>query len=97
LTVLSGEAVVNRSSASNNGNDGILVFADVTLESSVIRGDDVGFLVTGGGILRVSNSVVTRNSFGIDNNGGAVLTRQNNTVSGNGTDVIGALTPLGGV
>jgi hypothetical protein len=40
---------------------------------------------------------VTRNSFGIDNNGGAVLTRQNNTVSGNGTDVIGALTPLGGV
>jgi hypothetical protein len=41
---------------------------------------------------------VTQNTTGITNGlHGTVFTRRNNTVSGNGTDVVGTLTPLGGV
>jgi hypothetical protein len=69
---------------------------NLTLESSVLRGNGVGLYVTGG-IARISNSVVTQNTTGIEIDDGTVLTRRNNTVSGNGTDVVGTLTPLGGI
>jgi hypothetical protein len=62
-----------------------------------MRGNGTGLGVASGSA-RISNSVMTQNSdFGIFNPTGTVLTRQNNTVSGNGADVSGTLTPLGGV
>jgi hypothetical protein len=102
LLIQGGEAVIDRALVSGNGVGfaGITVGdgSNVTLESSVMRGNGAGLLAFNASTVRISNSVVTQNSgSGISNSGATVLTRQNNTVSGNGTDVFGTLTPLGGV
>jgi hypothetical protein len=76
----------------------------MTLESSVARGNGrAGLALFGAGsTARLSNSVVTENGKGVSTDtGSTLLTRKNNTVSGNGDgpedNVVGALTPLGGV
>jgi hypothetical protein len=62
------------------------------------RNGGAGVDVTNTGTVRLSNSALIENGVGISSSGSStVLTRQNNTVSGNGNDVSGPLTPLGGV
>jgi hypothetical protein len=101
IVVRGAYVTVTSTVAALNGSGGITVGplgedrGDLTLESSVLRGNGTG-LYAGGCCARISNSVVTQNTTGIAG-GGKVFTRQNNTVSGNGTDVVGTLTPLGGV
>jgi len=79
-----------------NGSTGIFVVSGSTLamESSLAHGNGDGLFVANGSTARISNSTFTNNTTGI-NNGGTVETRQNNTVRGNTTNVVGALTPLG--
>jgi hypothetical protein len=79
-----------------NGSTGIFVVAGSTLamESSLAHGNGDGLFVANGSTARISNSTFTNNTTGI-NNSGTVETRQNNTVRGNTTNVVGALTPLG--
>jgi hypothetical protein len=70
----------------------------MTLDTVTSRGNNFeGLFVGAGSIAVISNSVVTHNDTGIENNS-TLLTRQNNTVSGNTNNFNGnALTPLGGV
>ncbi|MGH6926562.1 MAG: right-handed parallel beta-helix repeat-containing protein [Propylenella sp.] len=98
-----GSANVTTTSAVANQASGYLVgiAGQMALERSVARGNAAsGLLVLAGAgnVGIASNSVFTNNAVGLRNNGGgAVLrTRQNNTVSGNTTNTIGALTPLAG-
>jgi hypothetical protein len=94
-------ATVTRSLASGNRQIGYAAqgaSAQITVDSSTARGQSSAGLIVVSATARVSNSVFTDNGFGIGNSGGTVLTRQNNTVSGNTIqDLVGALTPLGGV
>jgi hypothetical protein len=99
VQILSGRAVISRSTASGNGARGIDVGTDgfVSVDSSVAVQSGIGLRVQVGGNAVISNSTFTRNNFGISNNG-TVSTRQNNTVSANVTNLSGnALVPIGGV
>jgi hypothetical protein len=93
----SGTANIAWTTAANNGVDGYVVGpgSQMTLESSVARGNSAGIFVNG--LARISNSVFTNNTTGIQNNSGTVLTRRNNTVSGNTTETSGTLTTLAGI
>ncbi len=100
LWVDGGTANVTWTTAANNSGAGYAVggAGELTLESSVARGNAngsnaQGLFVSSTGTARISNSVFTNNDVGIHNNG-TLLTRQNNTVSGNGTDLIGPPTTL---
>ena len=46
------------------------------------------------GIVRLSDSIVTGNTIGLQVGLGAIFSRENNTIAGNGTDVDGVLSPL---
>ncbi len=89
-------AVTLTSSVTAQNGIGIFVVSGSTLamESSLAHGNGDGLLVSNGSTARISNSTFTNNTTGI-NNAGTVETRQNNTVRGNTTNVVGALTPLG--
>ena len=86
-----------------NGGVGILVIGpnQATVERSVAAGNRVGLntaLFGLGPTVRISESVFVNNTdFGVINNGGTILSRGNNTVSGNGTDIQGIITPLSGI
>jgi hypothetical protein len=72
--------------------------ATLTVESSLVHGNGTGLIVGGGASARVSHSTFTNNTaVGILNHSGTIETRRNNTVRGNGTNVDGTLTPIGGV
>ena len=105
IVVIDGSMNVTWTTAADNGYDGYAsaLTGDMTLESSVARGNGGSGLRAAGGPTpsraRISNSVFTNNATGIHVETGAeVLTRKNNTVSGNGSgpanDVVGTLTPL---
>ena len=68
----------------------------MTLQSSVASGNKYGLAVNSA-VAQVSSSVFTANGQGINNSGGTVFTRQDNAVSGNGSNVVGPLTPMTGV
>jgi hypothetical protein len=97
----SSDVVISHSSATQNGVAGFQALGNessvtsVALEDAVARGNSLwGLHVGTESIVRISNSTFTNNGVGIENNG-AVETRGNNTVSGNGTDLLGdPLTPL---
>jgi hypothetical protein len=103
ISLALAQATVTSTVMANNSIAGIglRTKADLTLESSVLRGNGTGLDLDAADATssaRISNSVVTQNTTGITNGlHGTVFTRRNNTVSGNGTDVVGTLTPLGGV
>jgi hypothetical protein len=90
--------MVRETTAAHNGSDGFRVSAaTMTVESSVGYGNSGSGLLNSSGVARISNSTFTDNAVGITNiNGGTVQTRGNNTVQGNTTDIIGALTPITG-
>ena len=93
-----GQVNITSTTSWNNGANGFYVLnsGQLSLEHSMASDNDVGLSV-GGATARISNSVVTNNVTGINNNSGTVLTRQNNMVSGNTANLSGsALTVLGG-
>jgi hypothetical protein len=66
------------------------------LESAIAYNNGTALAVNGGA--RISNSTFVNNGTGIDINlGGTLQTRENNTVIGNGTDLVndGTFTPIG--
>ena len=98
IYVASGRMNVTSSTSANNDNGFVMATgSELLLESSVARGNSTNGLWAFDGTMTISNSVIANNVTGISKDGGAtVLTRQNNTVTGNGTDTLGMLTPLGG-
>jgi hypothetical protein len=84
--------------AAENGGSGYAVFNSMTrLESSVAhRNSAAGLKLNFGSSAVISNLTVTDDAVGLDAGAGStsLLTRQNNTVQGNGTAVIGTLIPL---
>jgi hypothetical protein len=93
LTVVSTTATKN-----GLGSFYVATTDTMTMESSLAHGNGLyGLGAFAGGIARISNSVFTENGDGIRNVGGTVETRQNNTVRGNGTDINGMLTAIGGI
>lgn len=96
---MTGKANVIWTTAEHNGDDGYKVYSgQMTLQHSVSRGNERGLRVEESGTARISSSVVTSNGAGLSIESGAtLLTRQNNTVSGNATDVSGVLTLLAGI
>ncbi len=96
-----GTASITWTTATGNSKAGYLLdganSGQMTLESSVARGNAIGLFVSGPRTARISSSVFTNNDVGIENEG-VVLTRRNNIVSGNTQDLVGKeLTPLDGV
>jgi hypothetical protein len=55
----------------------------------------VGLIVFTGGVLRVSESTVTRNGTGLHNSGGTLESFGNNAVRGNTSATFGTITPVG--
>ncbi len=95
-----GRVTVVASTIAHNGGRGFQVnnaSTDLTVESSVVRGNFQQGLLVGSGVARISNSVVTNNSTGLHRTGGTLFSRGNNVVSGNATDTSGVITALGGV
>ena len=84
--------------AAQNGGAGFAVAmgGTIILELSVARGNGTyGLRVFKSSSARISSSAFTNNPVGLRNEG-ALETRQNNTVQGNGTDVVGPLTGISG-
>jgi hypothetical protein len=94
---------LERCAASNNSS-GILINtqstgnAETNIESCVISGNSTNGVQasstsTGITTVRISNSMVTNNPIGIDNNASsaAVLSRGNNTIEGNTTNTSGTI------
>jgi hypothetical protein len=98
-------ATVTNSLASGNTDSGFFAEsfsagapAELNIENCVASNNSFGIFASrisnGDGVItvRVSNSTVTDNRFGLVTNGGAtaaILSRTNNTVEGNGTDTSG--------
>jgi hypothetical protein len=94
----SARAHVTSTTSANNRFNGYLITSEVTLDSSVVRGNGlVGLLVQQNSTARISNSVVTNNGTGLQNLNSTLLSRGNNLVSGNGANVMGPVTPLPGI
>ena len=71
---------------------------NVFVTGSTVRDNDVGLEVSITTTTRISNSIFTGNKTGIVIGSGAVVeTRGNNIVRGNTTNVVGTLTPFGGI
>jgi hypothetical protein len=87
-------AHVSGSVSANNGlhgftSDAPSTSANLTLVNSTSRENGFrGLRTSANATARISNSVFTNNSIGIENNG-VLLTRGNNTNAGNGTDYTG--------
>jgi hypothetical protein len=92
-----GTTNVIGTTAAHNGGFGFRVLqgALATFEASTATGNGYGLYVVSA-VGRVSNSVLTNNNTGIQNDSGTIETRQNNLVSGNAVDTGGALTAIGG-
>jgi len=107
LGVFKGQVTVRDSVASGNAEVGFLVdgFGDaqLNLEDCMASNNGHGIRASSSGpndkgVARVSRCVVTGNETGIVQwSGGVVETRGTSTVAGNGTDVSGTLTPIGGI
>ena len=101
----SGKATVTRSTAANNGRHGFGLesgtFAELMLDNCAASGNgETGVLSSGGGgaMLRVSNSVVSDNSIGFGQSGGAVFQSfGNNRVKGNTNNTTGTIQTTGGI
>jgi hypothetical protein len=93
-----GSTNITYSTAVANGSAGFEVdIGEMTLDSCVARGNNFGLFAAQSTVARISNSVFTNNTTGIQNDGTA-LTLGDNVIAGNGTGVGGtALTPLGGL
>jgi hypothetical protein len=94
--IIEGAANIADTIAAENGNGagfaGFAVFgANLTLESSVAQGNDIGlFVASSPSVARVSNSVFTNNDTGVSNIfTGTFLTLGNNLIAGNTTNVDG--------
>jgi hypothetical protein len=103
--LLGTQVTVSNTVASGNKNSGFEVdWGELNIESCVVSHNGTGIYSTvvpspnGPSIVAVSNSVVTNNqNYGFRQSGTSVFySRGNNTLRGNGTDVSGAITPLGG-
>jgi len=107
IGVFKGQVTVRDSVATGNVQVGFLVdgfeSAELNLEDCMASNNGFGIRAASNGpndvgVARVSRCVVTGNDTGIAQwSGGTVQTRGNNTVAGNGTNVMGALTPLPGI
>ena len=77
--------VLVRGGGCSNGNGGVDIFgsANVDLDGMTISGATTGLRVSGG-IARLSDCTITRNTTGVTITGGSVSTFGNNRVSGNG-------------
>jgi hypothetical protein len=88
-------AHVSGSTAAENGlfgfaSDAPSTTADLMLVNATSRGNGFrGLGISAGAAVRISSSVFTNNTIGIENNG-VLLTRGNNTNAGNGTDYSGS-------
>lgn len=107
IGVFKGQVTVRDSVATGNVQVGFLVDgfedAQLNLEDCMASNNGDGIRASSNGpndtsVVRVSRCVVTGNGRGIVQVPNAVVqTRGNNTVAGNGVDVSGVLTPLGGI
>jgi hypothetical protein len=94
-----GQVSVRGSAISGNATAG--VFADagasVTLEKCQVAGNGTGVKLpaASGATVRLSRSVVTGNTLGLENLGGTLEVSGNNVVRGNSTDTTGAISPSG--
>ncbi len=103
---VTGRATARDCSASGNSNAGFLAsgfgannVAELNLEGCLAVANGTGVRAegfgAGSGVVRLSNSTITRNGTGLKvAASGALETRGNNTVAGNAPDVDGTLTPL---
>jgi len=101
--VYNGVLVLHASNVSGNSAAGVFAYGvgggaapDVTVEDCLIahNGDGADSWGTSGGIatLRVSNSTIVYNLFGLDQfDGGTLLSRSDNTVEGNTVDTSGTI------
>lgn len=101
IEVLNGGTMnVTATVLAQNGRGFLLnIGGNINLVASTVRGNTSEglYVFTSNSTARISDSVFTNNGTGI-NNKGTVLTRQNNTVSGNTSNILGnAFTPLAGI
>lgn len=94
------KASIRNSVASGNSGDGLTANggggpAELNVENCLVANNGVGVEADGTpgamGIVRLSNSIVTDNGFGLRTGGGTILSRRDNTVEGNGTDTMGTI------
>jgi len=98
----SGSGLTGFLASALGGGDPELATAELTLEDCMATGGGTGIKAEGfsGGsaLVRISRCVVSGNDTGIEAaEGGSVETRQNSTVAGNVTDVVGTLTAIPGI
>ena len=99
IHALGGRMNVTSTTSAGNFHGFVVAFdGQMVLESSVSRGNSSIGAYAFDGTITISNSVFTHNGTGINKPAaGTVLTRQNNVITGNTTNTVGALTPLGGL
>jgi len=94
---------IRNSVISNNSDDGVSVqvfstaSAELTVENCVVSHNSAGVFTesgnTGVATIRISNSTVTNNGTGLNNfaSPAQILSRGNNTIEGNGNDMVGTM------
>lgn len=101
LTVMSGKASARASEASGNAIGFCATSsaaAEVNVEDSLVADNSRGILAEMGAIGRASNNTVLNNSVSglLQASGATFESRGNNTVRGNGTDVVGTIMAISG-
>jgi nitrous oxidase accessory protein NosD len=92
---LGSTGVITKTQFSGTGTVGVLMSgATVAVSDCVISEKQFGLYLDGGGTLRLAGSVVTKNTTGVSNVSSVFATYGNNQLRGNGTDVLGAITPV---
>jgi hypothetical protein len=94
LNLFNCSGVIRDSLFSENGN-GITVNGNLSGLSVLIDHSEMSFNNTGllasAGTIRLSNSTISGNGTGINNNGGTVISFRNNVIAGNTVDGAPAL------
>jgi hypothetical protein len=96
VAVDEGEAALVRCAVDDHTAEGVDVAAGAraVVEDCTLGGNATGLEVEGTAL--IAASVVAGNQVGLKNDGGRIETRRDNTVTGNGANVVGALTAVGG-
>lgn len=97
------KGTITNSTLSNNGGAGAFidnVNTFVTIANSTLTNNATGLVAGqtgfGGSLVRISGNVITGNGTGVSITGSSVQTHQNNSISGNSSDIAGgSLVPLG--
>jgi hypothetical protein len=99
ISALRSSVSVMSTVAAHNVSNGFFIASGtaLTVDTALANGNGgAGLRVEVGSTARISSSTFTRNATGVSN-AGLLETQVNNTIRGNGTDVVGTRTAVGGL